>query len=384
MADGPLTGVRMVELSGVGPAPYGCMLLADLGADVIRVDRPAAIADGYATASSMLGLSRNRRSIALDLKHPRGLRLLLELTDRADVLIEGYRPGVAERLGFGPDVCRQRNARLIYARMTGWGQDGPLRDRAGHDINYAAVAGALHPIGPPDRPPPPPLSFIGDLGGGGTFLALGICAALLERERSGQGQVLDAAMVDGAASLTAMFHGLIRAGFWTAERGENLADGSAPFYCCYTCADGRYLAVGALEAPFYRAFVEGLGLDPASYLQDDRSQWPRHRADFARVIATRTRDEWAVLFADRDACVSPVLALDEAPHHAHLAARDSFVAHPDGFEPAPAPRFSRTPGAIARPAPLYGQHTREILTELGYDEDELRQLSADGVVASPR
>lgn len=379
---GPLAGYHVVELSGVGPAPYGTMLLADLGAEVIRIDRLSSVAEGYETESSMLGVSRNRRSIALDLKSSAGLAILLDLIDRADVLIEGYRPGVAERLGFGPDVCMKRNIGLVYARMTGWGQTGPLRQRAGHDINYAAVAGALHQIGHADRPPSPPLSYIGDLGGGGTFLAIGVCAALLERERSGTGQVLDVAMVDGAGSLTALFHGLMRAGAWTTQRQNNLVDGGAPYYGCYECADGRYIAVGALEPQFYQEFLTTLGLDAAQYPQRDRTRWPEYRQRFADVIRTRTREEWADEFVSRDACVSPVLALDEAPKHTQAVARDGFVARGVGFEPAPAPRFSRTPATLRRDAPRHGQHTEEILAELGYDESRRRGLLDEGVVAA--
>jgi alpha-methylacyl-CoA racemase len=356
------------------------MLLADLGADVVRVDRVArGGADGV---PAMEGLSRNRRSIAVDLKQPDGVALVLDLVAGADVLVEGFRPGVTERLGLGPDVCLARNPGLVYARMTGWGQDGPLAHTAGHDIGYAAIAGALHPTGRPDTPPPPPLNLVADFGGGGAFLAIGVLAALVERAGSGLGQVVDVAMVDGTASLTAFFHGLLRLGGWSTERGTNLLDGAAPFYDTYTCADGRHLALGAIEPQFHAELLAGLGIDPDGWDQHDRAAWPAQKVRIADVVATRTRDEWVEVFDGTDACVAPVLALDEAPSHPHLVARETFVEHHGVVEPAPAPRFQRTPGEITRPAPSAGQHTVELLLELGLAHEEIARLQADGVVVA--
>ena len=378
---GPLAGIRVVELAAIGPAPYGVMLLADLGAEVVRVDRAAAARGGLGAEASMIGLSRNRRSVAVDLKHPRGLEVVQRLTDAADVLVEGFRPGVAERLGVGPDDLRGRNPRLIYARMTGWGQDGPWAARAGHDIDYAAIAGALHTVGRPDEPPPPPVNYLADFGGGGTFPAIGVLAALVERERSGEGQVIDAAMVDGAASLTAFLHGLKTLGAWTTERGRNLLDGGAPYYDTYRCADGRFIAVGALEPQFHAELCERLGLDPAEWPQHDQDRWPEQRTWLAEVFATRTRDEWAEVFEGSDACVAPVLDLDEAPRHPHNVARGTFSDAFGVTQPAPAPRLSRTPGAITTPPPDPGQHTDEVLAEVGFDDAAIAVLRQAGAIA---
>lgn len=379
---GPLDGVRIVEVAAIGPAPFATMLLADLGADVVRVDRVTAVQGRTAAEVSMRGLSRNRRSVAVDLKHPHGVEVLLRLVDRADVLIEGFRPGVAERLGFGPEVCLGRNPALIFGRMTGWGQEGPLASRAGHDLTYAALAGALHPIGRAGEPPPPPLNFVADFGGGGAYLAVGVLAALVERQRSGRGQVVDAAMVDGVASLTAFFHGLLQMGAWTTQRASNLLDGAAPFYDTYATADGRFVAVGALEPQFFAELLERLGLDPADWPQHDRARWPEQKERLAAIFASRTRDDWEQVFADSDACVVPVLALDEAPHHPHLVARGSFTAVGGATQPAPAPRLSRTPAAIERDAPAFGEHTVAVLAEAGYPQAEIDDLLGAGVVAS--
>lgn len=374
---GPLTGVRVLELAAIGPAPYGVQLLGDLGADVVRVDRVAA-ARGAPGAASMVGLSRNRRSVAADLKDPRGVEVVLRLAADADVLVEGMRPGVAERLGIGPEEAGARNPRLVYARMTGWGQDGPLADTAGHDVDYAALAGALHPTGHPDRPPVPPVNFLADFGGGGTFLAIGVLAALLERTTSGRGQVVDVAMVDGAASQTAFLHGLLAAGAWTTRRGSNLLDGAAPFYDVYTCADGEFLALGALEPQFHAQLMAGLGLDQD---QGDPAEWPRQKQQIADRVAERTRAEWEEVFAGTDACVAPVLSLAEAPHHPHNLARDAFVDVDGHPQPAPAPRFSRTPGAVRSGAPGIGAHTDEVLGRLGYAQEEIAELRAEAVIA---
>jgi crotonobetainyl-CoA:carnitine CoA-transferase CaiB-like acyl-CoA transferase len=342
MERGPLAGVRVVELAGQAPGPFGCMVLADLGADVVRVDRPGPSPEGP--------LQRGRRVTVLDLKSPDGVAGLLRLVDRADVLVEGYRPGVAERLGFGPPVCLDRNPRLVYTRMTGWGQDGPLAARAGHDIDYLAVSGALEPLGRANDRPHAPINLLGDFGGGGMLLAVGVLAALLERERSGAGQVIDAAMVDGSALLTTFLHGMLAAGAWSEPRGENLLDGGAPFYDTYRTADGGFVAVGALEPRFYAALLAGLGLAGLDLTdQYDRAGWPELRRRFADRFARRTRAEWTAVFADTDACVSPVLAPAETHWHPHNAARGTFVEVGGVRQPAPAPRFSRTPAAVPRP-----------------------------------
>jgi alpha-methylacyl-CoA racemase len=378
---GPLTGVRIVELAGLGPAPYGVMLLADLGAEVIRIDRAAAARGQLGAEASMVGLSRNRRSVAIDLKSVAGVELVHRLVVDADVLVEGFRPGVAERLGIGPEELRAANPRLVYARMTGWGQHGPMSPRAGHDIDYAALSGALHTVGRADEPPPPPVNYLADLGGGGAFLAIGVLAAIVERERSGEGQVVDVAMLDGAASLTSFLHGLLAIGAWSTERGSNLLDGGAPYYDTYRCADGGFVAVGALEPQFFAELCERLELDPADWPQHDRERWPEQKRRLAEVFATRTRDEWAALFEDADACVAPVLDLLEAPTHPHNQARGTFSEDFGITQPSPAPRFSRTPGSIDRPPPRPGEHTDEVLTESGIDPDELWALRAAGIIA---
>jgi alpha-methylacyl-CoA racemase len=376
---GPLTGLRVVELAGLGPAPYACMLLAELGADVVRIDRPGAaslIVDPEKDA-----LNRSRPSVAVDLKSPGGRDVLLRLLDDADVLVEGLRPGVLERLGIGPDEVLGRNPRLVYARMTGWGQDGPLAERAGHDINYLGLTGALHAIGTADKPAVP-LNIGADFGGGSMFLLVGILAALFERGTSGRGQVVDAAMVDGASSLVTMIYGMLGAGLWQDRRAANLLDGGAPFYDTYACADGRHVAVGALEPQFYVAFLEGLGLTGAlPGGQYDLAHWPEHRRRFAEAFATRTRDEWADAFAGTDACVTPVLGLREAPVHPHLAARGTFVEQDGASLPGPAPRFSRTPGALRGPARRPGADTTAVLTDWGFSADEVRALLTSGAVA---
>ncbi len=373
---GPLDGIRVVEVAAIGPAPFGVMLLADLGAEVVRVDRAAGGAE-----ATMRGVARGRRSIAVDLKRPDGLEVLLRLVGGADVLVEGFRPGVAERLGFGPDDCLERNPRLVYARMTGWGQDGPLASTAGHDIDYVAVAGALHPVGPADRPPPPPLNLVADFGGGGTYLAIGVLAALVERDRSGEGQVVDAAMVDGAASLTAMFHGLLEIGAWTTERESNLLDGAAPFYTTYRTADDRYVAVGCLEPRFHAEFLDLLGLDREAWPQFERSAWPEQRERLAEIFAAEPRSHWEEVFAGSDACVAPVLDLVEARDHPHLVERGTFVEVGGERQPAPAPRLSRTPGVAGDPPPAAGAQTEEILGGLGYRPEEIAALRDDGVVS---
>ncbi|HXL95198.1 MAG TPA: CaiB/BaiF CoA-transferase family protein [Streptosporangiaceae bacterium] len=382
---GPLAGIKVVEVAGLAAAPFGCMILADLGADVLRVDRvdrTGNSASGVSHGAWTDPLSRGRRSIALDLKTAEGLEILLQLAGHADVLVEAFRPGVAERLGFGPDVCLEANPRLVYARMTGWGQDGPLAPTAGHDIDYIAISGALSIVGRAGERPLPPVNLAGDFGGGGMLLAIGILAALLERQGSGRGQVIDAAMVDGSALLTAMFHGLRAGGTWQDERGTNLIDGGAPFYDTYQTADGGYLAVGALEPAFYSELVAGLGLADAGLPdRNDRANWPALRERLTTVIAQRTTAEWAEVFAGSDACVAPVLSLSEAPDHPHNKARGTFTEVAGLTQPAPAPRFSRTPADPPQPPPAPGADTDAVLTSLGYDQPRIADLRSRRVTA---
>ena len=341
---GPLHGLKVVELAGIGPGPHAAMILADLGADVVRVDRPGGLRLGDESLPDPT--LRGRRRVAADLKDPAGRETVLRLVERADVLLEGYRPGVTERLGVGPAECHARNPRLVYGRMTGWGQDGPMAARAGHDINYISLTGALHAIGRPGERPVPPLNLVGDFGGGSMLLVVGVLAALWEAQRSGEGQVVDAAMVDGASLLSQMFWGFLAHKIWVDEPGVNMLDGAAPFYDTYTCADGRHVAVGAIEPQFYAALLAGLGLADADLAgQHDREHWPQVKERFAAVFATRTRDEWAAAFAGTDACVTPVLAFGEVAAHPHLAARSTIVERDGIAQAAPAPRFSRTPAA---------------------------------------
>jgi alpha-methylacyl-CoA racemase len=375
---GPLAGIRVVELAGLGPAPFACMLLAELGADVVRVDRPGGGTQLVSPAKE--ALHRSRPSVAVDLKTPAGRDVVLRLAESADVLVEGLRPGVTERLGVGPDDCAARNPRLVYARMTGWGQDGPLAPRAGHDINYLGLTGALHAIGPADKPVPP-LNIGADFGGGAMFLVVGVLAALLERVTSGQGQVVDAAMVDGASALVTMVYGMLGAGLWQDRRAVNLLDGGAPFYDTYACADGEHVAVGAIEPQFHAQFLHGLGFDgdlPGGQYDVDR--WPEQRERIAEVFATRTRDEWTAVFEGTDACVTPVLGLTEAPAHPHLAARGTFTDLGGSPQPAPAPRFSRTPGAVRGTPRAPGQDTRTALEAWGFAADEVDRLLESGAV----
>ncbi|MFF7231400.1 CoA transferase [Streptomyces sioyaensis] len=357
--NGPLSGVRVVELAGIGPGPFAAMLLADLGADVVRVDRPGGAGLGIDPAYDLT--NRNKRSVLVDLKTPEGVAQVRELVARADVLVEGYRPGVAERLGVGPEECLALNPRLVYGRMTGWGQQGPLADTAGHDIGYIAITGALGMIGSPDGPPAIPANLVGDYAGGSLYLVIGILAALQHaRSDDGRGQVVDAAIVDGTAHLTAMIHGMLAAGGWQDRRGSNLLDGGAPFYGTYETADGGHMAVGALEKRFYGEFIRLLGLTQEVPDRDDLAAWGQLRAAIAARFRTRTREEWTAVFQGSDACVAPVLSLREAPQHPHLAARGTFVEHGGITQPAPAPRFSRTPGALRRPPARPGADTAEI------------------------
>jgi alpha-methylacyl-CoA racemase len=359
-----LDGVRVLELAGIGPGPHAAMLLGDLGADVVRIDRPTPTTQMIDPAEDFL--LRNRRSLVADLRDPVALDEVLALVDRTDVLMEGYRPGVAERLGIGPDSCLERNPRLIYGRMTGWGQDGPLAQTAGHDINYIALTGALSLIGRRGERPAAPLNLAGDFGGGSLYLVIGILAALFERERSGRGQIIDAAMVDGASSLIAMYWALAERGAWSPARGTNATDGGSPFYDTYRCADGRYVAVGAVEPKFYALLISGLGLDAADLPdQMDREQWPLVRETFAEIFATRDRDVWGSVFAGTDACVTPVLEMSEAAEDLHIRARDTIVRAHGQNQPAPAPRFSRSPPPVPVAPSVPGADREAVLRDWG-------------------
>ncbi|MET9390047.1 CaiB/BaiF CoA-transferase family protein [Streptomyces sp. NPDC006624] len=359
--NGPLTGVRVVELAGIGPGPFAAMLLADLGADVVRVDRPGGPGLGIDPAYDVT--NRNKRSVVVDLKAPDGPGRVLALAARADVLVEGYRPGVAERLGVGPADCHARNPRLVYGRMTGWGQDGPLAHRAGHDIAYIAPTGALGLTGGPDRPPPAPANLLGDYAGGALYLVVGVLAALHHARATGTGQVVDAAIVDGTAHLTAMIHGMLAAGSWQDRRGANLLDGGCPYYGTYETADGGYMTVGALEPRFYEEFLTLLGLGDRSAARTDVALWGDLREEIAARFKSRTRDEWTAVFDGSDACVAPVLSLREAPHHPHLAARGTFTDHGGITQPAPAPRFSATPTSVRTGPARPGADTADVARE---------------------
>ncbi len=380
----PLEGIRVIEMAGLAPAPYAGMILADFGASVLRIDRPGGAAQGGETRFNPARdcLSRGKRSIGLDIKTARGLEILLELIEGADVLLEPFRPGVMERLGLGPAETLARNPRLVYARLTGWGQDGPYAGMAGHDIDYIALSGVLSAIGRRGQRPLPPLNLLGDFAGGGMLCALGIVLALFERERSGKGQVVDSAMVDGAANLASFIFGMRQGGVWENERGDNLLDSGAPFYDVYETADGGFLAVGALEPQFYAVLTEGLGLAAEELpAQMNRSGWPQLRERFTEVFLAKTRDQWCEIFDGTDACVAPVLGLDEAGLHKHNKARGTFVPSAgESFAPGPAPRLSRTPGRALPEAALAGQHNSEVLGELGLDQEQIQALVSDGVV----
>jgi alpha-methylacyl-CoA racemase len=376
---GPLRGVRFVEFAGIGPLPWACMVLSDLGAEGIRLESPSVnVLGGDPTRDPT---SRGRASVVVDLKKPEGREIALRLVEASDLALEGFRPGVMERLGLGPDVCLERNPRLVYGRMTGWGQEGPLSQRAGHDITYMAVAGALRQFARRDQAPTPPLNLVADYGGGGMLLLTGVLAALVEAGRSGRGQVVDTAMVDGVALLTAMFHGMLAQGRWQDEPGTNLLDTGAPFYDVYRTSDGGYVAVGALESQFYAALLDGLGLADAGLPgQYDIAGWPVLRARFAEVFATRTRDEWAAHFAGTDACVAPALGFREAYDHPHLRARGTYVDVNGVPQPAPAPRFSRTPAPAVPPVPSQRGVDAERLLDWGFSSAELADLRAAGAL----
>jgi alpha-methylacyl-CoA racemase len=379
---GPLRGIRILEITGVGPGPFAGMMLSDMGAEVLRIDRSQSVRGGEISIRPSLDLlARGRRSAAFDLKHPDARAAMLRLIERADGLIEGFRPGVMERLGLGPDVCLERNPRLVYGRMTGWGQEGPLAAAAGHDINYIALAGALDALGRKDEQPTPPLNLVGDFGGGGMLLAFGMACALVERAKSGKGQVVDAAMVDGAALLMTMMHGMRLAGLWRDERGSNLIDTGAHFYDTYETRDGKYVSVGSIEPQFYAELIEKLGLAGESLPpQMDRAQWPAQKQRIAAIFRTKTRDEWCRIMGGSDVCFAPVLSMGEAPSHPHIARRQTFVEVAGAVQPAPAPRFSRTRPEIARPPSHAGQHTDEALADWGFSAEEIRKLRDAGAV----
>ncbi|HWD30750.1 MAG TPA: CaiB/BaiF CoA-transferase family protein [Pseudomonas sp.] len=373
---GALAGVRVIEMNAIGPAPFATLLLADMGAEVIRIDRQQS---GFLNGDDSV-IGRGRRSLAIDPRKPGATEVLLQLIDSADILVEGFRPGVMERLGLGPDVCLARNPKLVYGRMTGWGQSGPLAQSAGHDLNYLAITGALHAMGHADQAPTPPLHLVGDMGGGAMFLAFGVVTALFEAQRSGKGQVVDAAISDGVALLSTMYYEFQQNGQW-GERGQNLFDGAAPFYGCYTCADGRFISIGAIEPQFYQCLLERCEIDdPLFKAQWDRSLWPAQRAKLETLFRSRSRDQWCQLLEGSDACFAPVLDFSEAPAYAHNQARGTFMHSAGVTHPAPAPRLSRTP-AQAGEKVRNGQHSVQILRELGLDEAQIAALREAGAIA---
>jgi alpha-methylacyl-CoA racemase len=375
---GPLKGVKIIEVGGIGPGPFCAMMLSDMGADIIRVERkgdPGRFESIYNT------LHRGRRSMGVDLKKPEGVELMLRLVEKADALQEGFRPGVMEKLGLGPEVCLKRNPKLVYGRMTGWGQEGPLSQASGHDINYIALTGALYSIGRPDQNPVPPLNLVGDFGGGGMLLAFGIACALFETQRSGKGQVIDAAMVDGAAALMAMFYGQKAAGFWTDERGSNFLDSGAHYYDTYETADGQWISIGSIEPQFYALLLQHTGIDDPEFLaQQDKTKWPELKKKIAGLFKTRTRDEWCAIMLGTDVCFAPVLTMGEALEHPHNLARKTFVEIEGVPQPAPAPRFSRTKPEIRGPALMGPEHTEAALLDWGFPGKDIEKLIAAEVI----
>jgi alpha-methylacyl-CoA racemase len=378
---GPLSGLKIIEIAGIGPGPFTAMLLADMGADVVRIDRAQNVTGGDPSTPPANISDRGRRSVGVDLKHPDGVEAVLSLCEQADGLIEGFRPGVMERLGLGPDAVHARNPKLVYGRMTGWGQEGPYSPWAGHDINYIALAGALEPIGRAGQAPVPPLNLVGDFGGGGMFLAFGMACGLLHAQRSGEGQVVDAAMVDGAATLMTMFHAMTAMGVWNEGRGTNLLDTGAHFYDVYETADGKYVSIGSIEPQFYAELLRLTGLEGEELpWQHDRSQWPAMKERFEELFRQKTREEWCEIMEHTDVCFAPVLSLSEAPKHPHNVERETFLELHGVVQPAPAPRFSKTPGAVQRPPAHAGQHTDEVFTEWGFDADRVAKLREAGAI----
>ncbi len=379
---GPLEGTRIIELAGIGPGPFCAMMLADMGADVVRVDRAQNVMGGDPASPPSDVLNRGRRSIGVDLKQPDGVETVLALVESADGLLEGFRPGVTERLGLGPEAALARNPRLVYGRMTGWGQEGPYAPTAGHDINYIALAGALEPIGRRGGPPVPPLNLVGDFGGGGMLLAFGMVCGILNAQRTGTGQVVDAAMVDGAAVLTTMFHAFRAMGIWQDERGSNMLDTGAHYYDVYETADGKYVSIGSIESQFYAELLRLTGLEGEELpWQQDRAHWPAMKERMAAIFKAKTRDEWCAIMEGTDVCFAPVLSLGEAPQHPHNVQRGTFVELDGVVQPAPAPRFSATPVSVQRPPAHAGQHTDEVLREWGLDADRVAKLRDAGAIA---
>ncbi|MDB2483189.1 CoA transferase [Gammaproteobacteria bacterium] len=374
---GPLKGIKVIEMAGIGPGPFCAMMLSDMGAEVIRVDRLAHKGSGHKANV----LNRGRRSIAVDLKNPEGVATVQRLIDGADVVIEGFRPGVMERLGLGPDACLKRNSRLVFGRMTGWGQDGPLALAAGHDINYISIGGALGAMGYADRPPAPPLNLVGDFGGGAMYLLAGVLAALVERGMSGKGQVIDAAMTDGTASLLSPFYGMMAMGMWTKERMDNRLDGGAHYYGSYACADGKFISIGSIEPQFYALLLELCEIDDPEFAkQNDKQHWASLRGKLEALFITQPRDHWCALLEGTDVCFAPVLDLQEAPTHPHNVARQSFVEIDGVTQPAPAPRFSRTPSSVQAPAAIAGEHSEAILNDWGFNSSEISALNQGGAI----
>ena len=379
---GPLTGIKIIELAGIGPGPHCGLMLSDMGAEVIRVNRTGGPAPGVHGKAIKDVLSRGRRTIAVDLKRPEGTEVILRLCEKADALFEGFRPGVTERMGLGPEQCMARNPKLVYGRMTGWGQTGPLRMAAGHDINYISLSGALHSIGRKGDRPLAPLNLVGDFGGGGMLLAFGMACGLVEAQRSGKGQVVDAAMVDGSAALMAMFYGRLADERFSGERGTNMLDTGAHFYDAYETKDGKYVSIGSIEPQFYAELVQKAGLDPARFAdQLNRNKWPELKEEMIRVFKTKTRDEWCAIMEGSDVCFAPVLSMTEAPAHPLNTERGTFVTIDDLPQPAPAPRFSRTVPEVRHGLHTNGQDTVSVLTDCGYAADEIAALQKSGVVA---
>lgn len=382
---GPLDGTTIIELAGIGPAPFGAMILSDLGADIVTVHRTSAVGDSAQDPMAVMTrgtLGRGRRSVAIDLKNPEGQATILDMISQADAFIEGFRPGVTERLGLGPEVCLERNPALVYGRMTGWGQDGPLARAAGHDINYIALAGVLAHVGRRDEPPVPPLNLVGDFGGGGLLLALGIVAALFEAERSGKGQVVDTAMLDGSALLMSMMYELMGRGQWDERRESNMNDGGAYFYEVYETADNKYVSIGAMEPKFFADLLHRMDINASDFPEQwDTARWQEGKTRMAELFRTKTRQQWCDLLEGTDACFAPVLTMSEAIQHPHNRQRGVFTDVDGSLQPAPAPRFSRTPAAVQRPAAEPGQHTTEVLSEMGFDEARIEFLLHEGVVA---
>src|SRR3954469_22760250 len=376
---GPLAGIKVLELESIGPSPFAGMLLADMGADVLVIDRPEGTDLGLKRERWYDVLMRGKRSVTLDLKKKDGVAAALELVGKADALIEGMRPGVMERLGLGPDQAFERNPKLVYGRMTGWGQTGPLAARAGHDINYIALTGILNAIGRKGEAPVPPLNLVGDFGGGGMLLGFGVACALIEAARSGKGQVVDAAMVEGASLLATMFHGFLNAGQWSETRGANILDTGAPWYNVYETKDGKYVSIGAIEERFYKELLTRLGLAEQDFPQHDRAKWPLHKAAFAAAFKAKTRDEWVKVFEGSDACFAPVLSWSEAPRHPHNRSRSAYISVKRVEQPAPAPRFSRTAPEVMRGPPERGEGGGQALADWGFDAEQVKRLRSLGL-----